>query len=292
MHLCLALNGFWIANGYLSEARRWLERAVDSADDEPGRELARCQTLLARKYRSLGEADRAYQLASQALAMTRGWDDANTALLAALNTMAALEWDRDDRDTAHRLYEEAISVARRIGDRVSLQTCLIDLASLESAQHNYARSLELGGESLAIARDLRHTVGALIAQHNMAWTLLEMGQPAEAQDEMRRVIQQALELDEPSLFLPVALDYGVVLAELGRHRAALRLVGATDAAHERIGSQPDPMQQGDRTGLIDKTTSALTPEEWDDAYQAGRSTPLEDALAGAIADHDEGQRPG
>jgi hypothetical protein len=121
----------------------------------------------------------------------------------------------------------------------------------------------------------------------MAWTLLEMGRAAEAQEEMRRVISQAIELDEPSLFLPVALDYAVVLAELGHHRSAVRLIGATDGAHERIGSRPDPVQQGDRAGLIDTTGKALAADEWNDAYQAGRLTNLEEALTRAIAEPGE-----
>ena len=193
LHLCLALNGFWIANAYLSEAQRWLQRAVDRAEDRDSRELARCLTLLARKYRSLGEPERAYEYASRALTMARGWQDANTALLTALNTIASLEWDLGHQEVAHVFYEEAISVARSIGDRVLLHGALVDLASLESSQKNYARSLDLGAEALAIARDLRHTVGALVAQHNMAWTLLEMGRAEEAQEEMRRVIGQALD---------------------------------------------------------------------------------------------------
>jgi predicted ATPase/class 3 adenylate cyclase len=283
LHLCLALNGFWIANAYLSEAQRWLELAVERARGRESRELARCLTLLARKYRSLGEPDRAYEYASRALAMARGWQESNTALLTALNTMAALEWDLSRHDAAHHLYEEAISVARRIGDRVSLHGCLVDLASLESSEHNYAHSLELGGEALAIARDLRHTVGALVAQHNMAWTLLRLGRVAEAQEEMCVVISQALDLDEPSLFLPVALDYAVVLATLEAHTPAVRLLGAVDAAHERLGSQPDPLQQGDRTGLIETTTAALASDDWNAAYETGRDTPIEDALAAAIA---------
>ncbi len=282
LHLCLALNGFWIANAYLSEAQRWLELAVARADGRDSRELARCLTLLARKYRIQGEPHRAYEYASRSLTMARGWQESNTALLMALNTMAALEWDLGLPESAHLLYEEAIAVARRIGDRVSLHGCLVDLASLESSEHNYPRSLELGGEALAIARDLRHTVGTLVAQHNMAWTLLEMGRVGEAQEEMRRVIGQALDLDEPSLFLPVGLDYAVVLAALSADASAVRLLGATDATHDRLGSRPDPLQQGDRASLIDATKAALTSEAWNDAYEAGRHTPIEDALTLAI----------
>ncbi len=164
VHLCLALNG-WAANGYLSEAQRWLECAVERADGRESRELARCLSLLARGYRSLGEPERAYELASRALDMARKGQTPNTALLTTLNMMAALEWDLGHSELAHELYEEAIAVARRIGDRVLLHGCLVDLASLESAEHNYARSLDLGGEALGIARDLRHTVGALIASN-------------------------------------------------------------------------------------------------------------------------------
>jgi predicted ATPase len=282
LQLCLALNGFWMANDYLSEARRWLERAVERAGDKDSRELARCITLLARKYRTLGDPVRAYEYASRALDMARSWEDAHSALLAALGTMAVLEWDRGNPELSLPLYEEAIAVARRIGDRVSLQGCLVDLASVVSAQHDYSRSLELNQEALAIARNLRHSVGALIAQHNMAWTMLEMGRVAEAEEEMRRVIRQAMELDEPSLFLPVALDYAVVLARLGQEQSAVRLLGAVEVAHERIGSQPDPLQEVDRLSLIETTRAALDEAEWGAIHAEGRTRAIEDAMMEAV----------
>lgn len=285
--LCLSLNGLWAAGGYLFEAKRWLERAVQHAPGEQSSELAQCLALLGRKLRSLAEPARALDVTARALEMARRLPDPRSATLAALTTLSALERDRGRPDDARPMCQEAIDIARDLGDRVALQGVLVDLSSLESSEGNYERSLELGTEAVALARELGHTVGTLIARHNMAWTLLEMGRADEAREEIRYVLRRALELDEESMLRPAALDYAVVLAELGDHETAVRLLGSTDAAYRRLGRPPDPLQQDDRLSLIASTKAALTRVEWSDAYADGGAVPIEDALIEAVGTEDE-----
>ena len=98
----------------------------------------------------------------------------------------------------------------------------------------------------------------------MAWTLLEMGRGAEAQTGDARVIISALELDEPSLFLPVALDYAVVLAAW-EHIAPpydlsappTRPTSASAAGQTLCSKETGPVS-------IDKTQGALAADEWND----------------------------
>jgi tetratricopeptide (TPR) repeat protein len=281
--MCLAMNDFWVANGYLAEASRWLERAVKSASGTDSVELAKCMSLLARKLRLTDELGRAYELALSSREMARGLDNGTSAELMALYTLAALDGDRDNVTEARTRYEEAISLAREIGDRLALFGCLADYAAMETSARNYNRSLELGEQALDVAHAIGHTVGALITQHNIGWTLLEMNRVDEAADQMRRVIDQALDLDEPSMLLPQALDFAVVLERLGENEYAVLLLGATDAGYDSLGVPPYPVQREDRSMLMARTRSVMPEEEWDTAYEAGLRTPIEDALR-AVAD--------
>jgi tetratricopeptide (TPR) repeat protein len=282
LRLCLALNGFWTANGYLSEARRWLQRAVDRAGGRESSELARCLSLLARKLRNAGDFRKARDRASQALAMARRVDASGAGELLALSTLASLETIFDRPAEARRLHEEAIDLARERGDLVSLWADLVDYAALEATEHNFERSWDLAAEGRDIANSIGHTVGELIAQHNMSWASLQMGRIEEAEEQMRQVICSALDLDEEAMLVPLALDYGVVLAELGRHQEAVRLLGVSDAAYEQTGSAPDPIQRDDRTRLVDKTQAVLSIREWDEAYRSGQADEIEDALRAAV----------
>ena len=282
LRLCIALNGFWKASGYLLEAQRRLERGVELGAGRESAELAHCLALLARKWRTLGKPERASEVAGSALAMARRVEGGQAAVMSSLITLATLEWEGGEEVAARATYEEAISLARESGDQTSLHGCLLDLATFESYQHHYERAIELGAESLKIAQDLGHTFGALIARHNIAWEMLQMGRVDEAADEMRRVIVESLDLDEQAMLLAVALDYAVVLAALGSPRAAVRLLGAADAGYQHLDSLVDPLQQDDRAQLIDNTKACLAADEWDEAYASGRTTRIEDALAESV----------
>jgi tetratricopeptide (TPR) repeat protein len=192
--------------------------------------------------------------------------------------VAALEADRGEVVEARARYVEAVGLSRDLGDDTALFGCLADFAALETSARNYTRSLELGEQALAVARGLGHTVGALNIQHNIGWTLLEMGRVDEAAEQMRRVIEEGLDLDEPSMLLPQALDFAVVLQRLGDHEYAVLLLGATDAGYDRLGVPPNPQQREDRTMLIALTKAALSDDDWETTYEAGQRTPIEDAL--------------
>jgi hypothetical protein len=76
----------------------------------------------------------------------------------------------------------------------------------------------------------------------------------------------------------IAEDYAAILAEVGQSRSAATLLGAADALHERSGVLRPAMQQQEIDGSIAKARTDLSPQEWDEAYQAGRNAPIEDVL--------------
>jgi predicted ATPase/class 3 adenylate cyclase len=280
LRLCIAMNGFWKANGYLGEGRQWLERAVQQADGCDSPELAQCFSLLARKLRLLSEPDPAIEWATRAIDLARRVND-GPALSTALTTLAAIESDRGRVDAARALYEQVVLLDRAAGDKASLYGSLVDFGILESSEHNHSRALELADEALHIAGELGHTVGALTARHNMAWTLREMGQTREAEQQMRRLIPAAVAVEEPAFLLPLAADYAAILAELGEHDAATRLLAAADAMHDRLGSPPDPLQHQVRATTVARTRVALGAARWGAAYRDGRRTTIEQAMAAA-----------
>jgi hypothetical protein len=98
---------------------------------------------------------------------------------------------------------------------------------------------------------------------------------------MRRLIPAAVAVEEPVFLLPLAGDYAAILAELGEHDAATRLLAAADATHDRIGSPPDPLQHEVRATTVARTRAGLGATRWDDAYRDGCRTTIEQALAAA-----------
>ena len=123
----------------------------------------------------------------------------------------------------------------------------------------------------------------LLYEHNLACTLRETGQVEEARRHMRDSIPQVLRINEPDLLVVLAEDYAAVLADLGDHLTAVRLLGAADAMRERLATPRPPAHQAEIAGPISKTRVALSDEEWEAAHKQGRDTTVETALLDAHA---------
>jgi tetratricopeptide (TPR) repeat protein len=280
LRLCAALSTFWVSGGYISEGRRWLERALEHAGGSDTPELAHCLQYMSVFLRLAGDLDHVQEYATGSVDMWRRLDDTHK-LAGALLTLAGMELYRGQPAAARSLLEEALMVARESGDKRYVQHALADLAILEAVEGNYQRSTELNIEALDLAHELGDTVIALIARENMACTLREMGRVEEAQMQMHNLIPQALQLATSTGLTALAEDYAAILAELGDHKLAVRLLGAADARRERLETPREAWQQTEIAEPIAKARAALSTQEWNDAYQTGRNTTIEDALTQA-----------
>ena len=269
-------------SGHFAEFRRWLEQAVHHAGDSESPELARCLSYLALVSRDLGDLDSAHEHAKASVDMWRQLDD-DSRLGLALSTLAVIENDRGHPDVARALYEEALDVARSGKDNVQLEECLAGFASLETAEGNFERSEALIDEAIAIAREHGDSTSVRAYEHDHACTMWRMGRVEDAQRHMRDSIPGFLRDNEPRMLVVLAEDYAAVLAELGQHQRAVRLLGAAEAMRQRLGTPRPATQQADLVEPIAKTHAALTDQEWQAAYRSGSDTTVEDALTEAHA---------
>jgi hypothetical protein len=106
----------------------------------------------------------------------------------------------------------------------------------------------------------------------------QMGRLHEAHLQMSRLIPQGLAINEPGLLIFLGEDYAAVLSALGDHRRAIRLLAAAEAMRERLGAPRTAKQQALIGGPIAESRAALSTQEWDDEYQEGQDTALQDAL--------------
>lgn len=279
LRLCAAVGDYWGAYAYFSsDASIWLDRALERADSGDSAERAKCLRHRAAFLLHAGDPDAAHQLMEKGLAITRQrWG--STDLSMAIGLMALIELERGAIGEARSLQNEALAIARRSGERRQLHVALSDSAIFnESHDGDHAAALALKKEALAIARDLGAPYDVLIDQQNIACSLRMLRRVDEAHELMRTVVPDALRLNVPANLMYIAEDYAAILAEVGQSRSAATLLGAADALHERSGVLRPAMQQQEIDGSIAKARTDLSPQEWDEAYQAGRNAPIEDVL--------------
>lgn len=277
LRLCSALSMVWLRGGYFAERRRWLEYATSQANGTDSPELARCLDSLAIAALHTGDIDGAHRWASASVSMWRRISD-KSHLASALRTLASAESERDHQESARQVFYEALSVARSAGDLVQLKDVVSEVALFEADLGHFDRFTALNHEAITLAHDLEDPDAVLLFEHDAACILRETGRPADAQEAMRKSIPKVLQSGDTPLLVYLGEDYAAVLADLGDHETAVRLIGATDALRERLKSARTPSQQSQLSDTIAKTRAALNDNHWNEQYQGGRNTPLEDAL--------------
>ena len=277
LRLCSALATFWDQSGYWSEGRRWPQQSVEGAAGADSRQHAETLDWLGHFLYRGGQHARARDYAISSVQMWRRLAHP-AGLPGALADLVLIEVERGQTATCRPLLDEARAVAQEIGDNRQLHLALQAYASFEDAQGNYERALQLDTQAVEVARQLKDSWRVLVGQHNIACTLRELGRVQEAADQLREIIPAVLDTNAPLFLTNLAGSYAGVLADLDEHHSAALLLGAADAMRQRLGYPRTPTQKAEIAEPIAKTRAALTTAEWDDAYQAGFNTTVEDAL--------------
>jgi predicted ATPase/class 3 adenylate cyclase len=279
IRLCAGLSRCWATGGYYGEGRQWLEAAIRLAgDDDDSDALGACYWGLAALAQLQGDRQEAYNVMTRCVAMCRRLGD-KRGLSSALNLLGIVAADMQE---ARQVLEEAIALARDVGDKARLADALQNLAHVEHAEGNDARALALQRSALDLYREVGNDWMVLVVPHNIAVVYRALGQPEEASRQMTKQLPQIVQLADPSSLISIAEDYAAVLADLGEHDHAVRLLGATDAMRERNGITRDPLETENDEAFA-RARAAMPTDAWDREYQRGSHTSVEDALAEAQA---------
>lgn len=282
LRLCAALTGLWEDGGHFAEERQWLVRAIHRCGIDDSEELGACQISLASVLILHGDMHAAREAASRGVETWRRLGN-KQELSKAVARLGRTEELLGDLEAAGRAFEESVTLARASADQYALTRALGNLALLEHDRHNFERSLELMAESVDLLLAIGDEVGILQARHNIACTLRQMGRLSDAHRQMGQQIPAMVKFADPEMLMVLAEDYAALLAQLGAHEAATRLLGAADATRERNGTPRDGAQEREVNEPFEEVRTAMGDERWNREYEAGRNTPVEDALAASQA---------
>jgi predicted ATPase/class 3 adenylate cyclase len=144
------------------------------------------------------------------------------------------------------LLEEGLALGRALGDRAGVATALTTLGHLARVQGEHARAAALLAEGLALQRELGDQHGIAESLEGLAGVVGVQGQP---------------------------------------ERAAL-LFGAAEALRDAMGAPLPPAGRADYERSVAAVRAQLDAAAFAAAWAEGRSTPLEQAIAVALAQGD------
>ena len=325
VELALQLGGallwYWHDGGHWTEARQWLESALEVATPAhrtEGRAAALSAVGLCNW--CLGNFVTARSQAEEGLAISRELGD-RRGMGRALHGLGVLAAEQGDLASAHVLSEEGLSLAQAAGDRPFVGLALHNLGILAVRENNEDMAQTRIEESRRVWRELGSTAALSLASSSLGNLARSRGEYAEAAAHYRESLEligeaglagwradclrslghvshrqgddrQARELFAEALLLCHDLGdlrgvaesvagVACLLAEMKPQRAA-RLFGSATAVVEAMGSCLNPSNQAEYDDALAIVRSRIGDEAFDAAWAQGRSLALEQAVTDAL----------
>jgi predicted ATPase/class 3 adenylate cyclase len=268
LRLVQALALFWYRHGYISEGRRWLQRAIDLTAEDGGAPMAQLAHWLGVLLQQQGEPQAALPLLERSLAIWRDLGDRNQQA-RELNSLGITQHHLDDFDTARSLLEESAVISREIGSDMRLAAALTNLGQLESDAGNLDRATQVLQEALALDRKQGDLLGVALDQQSLAGVALRAGRAREARDLLSAMAGYVASSGDPELLATTLEMAAAATAGLGEGPRAARITGAAEAIRHKTGipiKQPEMLEE-----FLAPARAATAPQEWDAELAAGRA---------------------
>lgn len=323
LRLAGALGQFWCQQGYIIEGRDWLAAMLSLAASGPAGARAKALNGAGHLACMQGDFAAARALHQEGLALARRRGDKKGAA-NALGNLGTVAIEQGDLAAARTLYQESLALMRVLDNKKGVATQLCGLGRIAEEQGDLAAARALHGESLALTRDLGDRQGTAVALGNLGNVVHREGDVAAAggfYEEALAILRQlgdeqgvatalinlgnvafdrgdvaqahALQQDSLRRFRQqgdkCGIAYGLEglawpVAAQGRSERAARLLGAAQALREVLGALLAPDEQPQHQCHVAAMRAALGGAAFDRAWAAGRSMPLEQAIAEALAD--------
>jgi predicted ATPase len=177
-----ALWLFWYMHGHVSEARRWLRRALDAGSDEPSE--TRAKLLDGAGYLAAEQSDdEAIGLLKASLSCAKEVDATAAAAIAAAHlcgVLAEAGSGGSDLQAALAAGGEAVHFAREAGDDYALAVALNNLAATQRVLGDTERATAYLEESLELRRRIGDMSRIALSLANVAYIALGRGDTSRA----------------------------------------------------------------------------------------------------------------
>jgi predicted ATPase/DNA-binding CsgD family transcriptional regulator len=277
VRLAAALWPFWLARGYLSEGRGWLESAVSRGGSARAGARAKALTGAGWLANFQGEYGAAKVLIEEGLALYRELGDKEgIALSIVMLGSVAVMGQRDDIPV-EALIEEGALLRPKVEDRRTVAGLLDIEGGAALARGDLERAVELWQETLALYREVGDVLGIVACHTNLGLVNLAQGDYERSSALLRESVRLAWELDHKPFFQYSVIGLGAVAASLGWPVRAARLWGAAEGISETYGVHLLSAGRSliDYEGRLAAARSRLDEAAWTAAWAEGRGMHLE-----------------
>jgi predicted ATPase/class 3 adenylate cyclase len=315
-----ALWLFWYMHGHVSEARRWLRRALDACPDEPSESRAKVLDGAGYLANEQGERDEAISLVEASLSDAKRvgaasaaaiagahicgvltFSDSRAALAAgeeavalarevgddyllavALNNLGGATMSLGENERATAYLEESLALRRQIGDVSRIALSLCNVAATALLKGDNARAAALFAEAVEIATAIGDKRHISFAHSGLGWVAYRERRWEEADAHARESLRLGRELGMRTLVVEEICCLAGTAAARGDPARAARLAAVAELHQSLLGPEEATFAELHRAD-IERAKAACDPELWERAWSEGTAMSLEDAATYALS---------
>jgi tetratricopeptide (TPR) repeat protein len=202
----------------------------------------------------------------------------------ALNNLGAQVLERHDVPEAQRLYRRAEELAVSVGDHRVTGMSVHNAGEVALHEGDYDRAASLFTRALGLFRQSGDQWLVAAALHSLALTTLQQGHIDEAREALRESLELATILGG-DLLLPEGIEgLASVAAHSDQPRKAVRLLAAASRLRSRMGTPLEAADVPDHDRLLAELKADLPHGTFERAWRQGQHITAKAAIA-------EGSRP-
>lgn len=297
LHLSVLLSWFWDAQGYLSEGRDRLEKALkfsksedlltNSKNSEIGYEVNYWQLRAKAFYMAgvlaykQGDYKSATKLVTTALELGQTLDDP-PEIAKTLTMLGILAYFEEDYSQAQKFYEESLSIFYRLGDKQRIGITLNNLAELVRERGDVERAIVLFEECLSLSREVGDTRNVGVVMINLGVVIGDQGDFQRAATILKESLKLFGELgDKFNITENLERLAGLAKNRIEAEQAA-RLLGAADNIRQAINAPVSEKYRSRHERAIKSVQSLLDPGLWQKNWAAGCEMTVEEVIDYAL----------
>ena len=189
-------------------------------------------------------------------------------LIANLGSLSLFEGDYVE---AGRQFQEALAIARDIGDDLRVAEHLFELGRTACAREDYPTAESLFDQALAVARRLGYMRLGLALLVSQAHAARIQGKVAQAAALLEQGLTDGIAVGDRLAILRCLEELRRVALSGGRAEQSALVTGAADAIREELAVGHRPAEADDRETLLSELRAELGPDRLEDQLRRGRA---------------------
>jgi predicted ATPase/DNA-binding CsgD family transcriptional regulator len=276
--LASALGLFWYGQGYHIEGIRWTEQLLERLDEVPA--TYHPQFLIsAGRMAWMVDLDAATRLFVRALNVSRDLGDTLQAAWAlAFQGYAMMR----EPEAAMPIAEASLALFREMNHQPGIAQALNIIGELARMGGDDERAKRAYEECLAVCQQTGEALRTCYNYVNLAYVAQHEGEHERALGLVRQALQLSRDRSDARDIASFLVTFAGSIAALGQLQRAARLIGASEAALERLGAFHQPSDQPEIDRIIAAVRVQLDEATFQATWAEGHKMTLEGAVAYAL----------